>query len=176
MNTNLFDLIVLSRKGDDESILQLIDKFKPLINKYVRSLDYDEDSRQDLIIGMIECIHKIPLQKIEFESDKYIISYINTSLKNKYIHLSKNRRKILSRETYEPTFNIIKDDNFSIDSNLILDNMIKSLSETEKKIISSKYINGLKDSEIATLYNISRQAVNQTKNRALKKLKKTYLN
>lgn len=53
MNTNLFDLIALSRKGDDESILLLIDKFKPLINKFVRSLDYDEDSRQDLIIGMI---------------------------------------------------------------------------------------------------------------------------
>ena len=56
----------------------------------------------------------------------------------------------------------------------ILD-MFKVLSRKECFIMRLLYIHYLSISEVADYMKISRQAVNQAKNRALKKLKKMYL-
>lgn len=174
MKNQLFSLILMSKEGDRESVLKIIEKFNPIINKYTRILNYDEDCKEDLIVELIEIINKIPTEKLK--SDKYIVSYISTSLRNKYIHISQKRNKISAKEVGEIEFNLIKDENFNIDDKLILNSMLELLTPMERKVIENKYVNGLRDVEIANLSHISRQAVNQSKKRALNKLKKKYLN
>ena len=174
MENQLFNLILMSKEGDRESVLKIIEKFNPIINKYTRILNYDEDCKEELIVELIEIINKIPTEKLK--SDRYIVSYISTSLKNKYIHISQKRNKISAKEVGEIEFNLLTDEVFSIDDKLILNNMLKDLTPIERQVIKHKYINGLRDVEIANLSHISRQAVNQSKKRALNKLKKKYLN
>ena len=53
--------------------------------------------------------------------------------------------------------------------------MFKVLSEKETYIIKLIYVYYLSVTEVAEYMNISRQAVNKTKNRALNKIKKIYL-
>lgn len=174
MNKELFDLVLMSKDGDKKAILEIVEKFDPIINKYTRILNYDEDVKEELILSLIEIMKKIPIEKRREE--KYIVSYIATSLKNKYIHISKRRNNIAYKECGEIQFNLIKDENFNIDDKLILNSMLESLTPMERKVIENKYVDGLRDIDIANLNYISRQAVNQNKNRALNKLRKKYLN
>ena len=66
----------------------IMEKFEPKLNKLQRNSVY-EDMKSDLILFMFKLLNKIPLEKDIFREDKYIISYINRSLKNHYIYLNK---------------------------------------------------------------------------------------
>ncbi|WP_407697178.1 sigma factor-like helix-turn-helix DNA-binding protein [Schinkia azotoformans] len=58
--------------------------------------------------------------------------------------------------------------------NLDLTGIDHVLTKLELSIIKKYYLLNYTVTEIASIYGISRQAVNQTKNRALKKLKKWF--
>ena len=62
-----------------------------------------------------------------------------------------------------------------MESEIELLDMFKVLSEKEAYIIKLIYVYYLSVTEVAEYMNISRQAVNKTKNRALNKIKKIYL-
>lgn len=62
-----------------------------------------------------------------------------------------------------------------LESEIELLDMFKVLSEKEAYIIKLIYVYYLSVTEVAEYMNISRQAVNKTKNRALNKIKKIYL-
>ncbi|MFU7517667.1 sigma-70 family RNA polymerase sigma factor [Clostridium sp. HCS.1] len=66
-------------------------------------------------------------------------------------------------------------DSEKFDSNIELLDLFNKLSKKEYKIMKLLYINNLSISEIANLMKISRQAVNQCKNRALNKIRSIYL-
>ncbi|KIE47881.1 hypothetical protein U732_3586 [Clostridium argentinense CDC 2741] len=71
--------------------------FNPLIERYNRLLKYD-DAEQDLIVKFIYILHKFPLQNISNNlQNGYMVSYINVTLKNKYICLSKNKKFYLMK-------------------------------------------------------------------------------
>ena len=55
--------------------------------------------------------------------------------------------------------------------NIIVFQLLNRLPKLQKKIIEDKFIKDLSEEEIAETLNISRQAVNRTKNRALKTLR-----
>ena len=46
------------------------------------------------------------------------------------------------------------------------------LTKREKKIISLYYLEGYKDEEIADIYKVSRQTINESRQKGIKKLKK----
>ena len=54
---------------------------------------------------------------------------------------------------------------------MLLYDMFKNLTKKERQVIEYKFLVGKSDSEIGEMLNISRQAINKTKNRALNKLK-----
>src|SRR3712207_7879323 len=71
-------------------MLHLIAKFRPLINKYARKLNYD-GADSDLIISFICIIKAIPIKtNPNLKETKQIVGYISNSIRYKYIELSKN--------------------------------------------------------------------------------------
>ncbi|MDZ5255150.1 sigma-70 family RNA polymerase sigma factor [Clostridium sp. LIBA-8841] len=110
-----------------------------------------------------------------FENDGSIVKYINKAIVHRKKDMSINKRRKLDDLicTYEFDLNEFKDDSniLLVDSNILINDLLKTLTEKEKKVIQYKFIKGRSDVEIGEMLDISRQAVNKTKNRALKKLK-----
>ena len=78
--------VLLAQSGDQDSMQDLIDQFKPLLKHYSRIL-YVEDSFNELVLSFIEIVHAIPLESLKDNNDGVIVKYISTSLKNAYISL-----------------------------------------------------------------------------------------
>ena len=74
------------KNGDKDVLIEIIDVFKPIINKYKRN-SYYEDMDSELTVFLISLLEKMPMKEDFFENDKYVFSYIFKSLKNKYIEL-----------------------------------------------------------------------------------------
>jgi len=174
MNYELYYLIYkYQNQNDDDSLLTILAKFKPLIIKYSRKLIYVE-AESDLTIYFIELIKKIPL--LYLKEDKYILGYINTSIKHHYIKLNKTYCKILNEKelNLDITPNLIDFQYDVIETKIVVNLALSKLPQCQKKIIIDKFFKEKTDIELSRELNISRQAINKTKNKALKNLK-TYL-
>lgn len=174
MGNEILSLIERCQKGDKDLLILLLQKFDPLLNKYSRMLNYKdgEDEKQDLVLEFIKVVKKIPIYKDGFKEDKVAVSYISRAIKYKYIQLSKKSRCINNSE-----FSCEYDIGNCVDSTenkFVLSELINNLSDIEKSVIKLRYFAGLSDREIASINNIRRQAVNQNKNRALKKLRQYF--
>lgn len=173
---NLFDLVKEAQLGNEESMLAIIEKFDPLIKKYSRKLDYD-GANSDLIIALIETIKSIPIFKNnDLKREEYIVGYINTSIRRKYIKLSKKNIEIINRETELNTNILLKstteESQNLIDNRIFLNILLDKLSEYQHKVINNLFIFNISEADLARQLNISRQSVNRLKNRALDKLRK----
>ena len=153
-------------------MLDIIEIFNPLVSKYSRLLD-GEDTKQDLIIHLIKLVNNMPIDNKNLFEDKNIVGYIAKSIRNEYIKLSKKRNKININEM-ELSLEIEISHEKSESEFEILD-MFKVLTKKEAYIMKLLYVYYLSVNEIADYMKISRQAVNQSKNRALKKIKELYL-
>lgn len=172
MENNMLQKIIEYRKGDNNSLLEIIEIFNPLISKYSRLLD-KEDTRQDLIIHLIKVLNNIPIDNKRLLKNKEIIGYIAKSIRNEYIKISKKRDKIKLNEM-ELNLDIeVSYEDCKMEFEML--DMFKILTKKEAYIMKLLYVYYLSVSEVADYMKISRQAVNQSKNRALKKIKELYL-
>lgn len=171
----VYNLLKDSKSGNKDSVLLIIEKFNPLLNKYCKKLNYD-GAKTDLIICLLEVIQNIPIDtNADLQNDNCIVGYINYSIIHKYINLSKKNTMIINNEI-ELITNIVGENSYStIDDTLCINELLDKLTEVQKKIIISIYINNISESDLARQMHISRQAINRSKNRALNNLKK-YLN
>ena len=172
MSNDIFKKVISYREGDNESLIKIIDIFNPLLNKYSRLLD-GEDTKQDLIIHLISVVNKIKFDNKNLCEDNAIVGYIAKSIRNEYIRLSKKINKILLNEL-ELNLDIeIEYDGFNSEFEML--DTFKVLSGKEAYVMKLIYVYYLSVSEVSDYMKISRQAVNQAKNRALKKIKNIYL-
>ena len=155
------------RDGESECLIEIITLFNPVLSKYSKLVD-GEDTKQDLIIHLIKVLNNAKFYDEKLCEDKIIFSYILKSIRREYIRLSKNKNKISFNETELNLDMEVAYDGFENEFELM--DMLKILSQREAYIIKLMYIYYLSASEIAEYMKISRQAVNQTKNRALKRL------
>lgn len=161
--------LILSSKNNVYDLEKLIIRFEKLINKYAYKLKY-EDAKQDLILQFIKIVKYMKLNN-SMKNEAVLVSYLSKSIRNEYIRLSKQQSKINEVEV-ELNLDINYKDNIAeIEFDYITELLQKCLTEKEKTIISLIYIDGYKVSDISENMHISRQAVNQCKNRSLKKLK-----
>lgn len=173
MDSNLSKLIKNAKNHDEKAMLEIIKRFQLLIKKYAKQLKYEE-AESDLIISLIEIIKCINLNSLNSSNEGVIVTYILRSLNNRKIDLFRKYVKNKQEET-ELNLDILGVEfNNTIENNLIIESIFKTLTEVQKKVIKRKYIYGYSNVEIAEELNISRQAVNQTKNRALEKIKKLF--
>jgi RNA polymerase sigma factor (sigma-70 family) len=61
----------------------------------------------------------------------------------------------------------------SSDNKLMLENLLTNLTNKEGDILKLIYLQGYTYDEVAIMYNVSRQAINNTANKSLKKLRQT---
>lgn len=171
MENEIYNKLVLIKKGNNDELYLLIKKFEPIIKKLSRKLNYEE-AETDLVIFFIEFAKSINLEKFKIKNDGIIVNYIKKSLYNKYTKILS--KKILNnRDSIEYMDNHIlsQDDK----TNIFLYEYIKlNLNRTQSMVIYYKYIHDLSDIEISKKLNISRQAVNKAKNKSLYKLQHEY--
>lgn len=169
------NLIAESQIGNSAATLHMIEKFKPLLKKYAYKLYY-EDAYNDLLVDFIELIHDINLDHIRDKGEGKMVTYIYKSINSSFIKkltaIKKLHNCILYSELSENQLyyvNIIlstKDEYFIHE----LPDISIILTKTEFLIVKMIYCSGYTVAEIAFVFGISRQAVNQMKTRALKKL------
>lgn len=174
----LRDLVEKAQKGDDVATMELIDKFSLLFKKYARKMNY-EDAYEDIMLYFIELVKSLNLNKLSCQKDEVIVSYISVSIRNFYNKkiqkVIEGKREILfsdlsEEQAYYVEIQTAKED---VENIFIKFGMENLLNENERWVIYLIYCEGYTTADIARLTNKSRQAVNQLKNRALNRLRKT---
>ncbi len=178
----LIDKIRLVKSGDDAVMMEIIEKFLPLIGKYTCKLNYDEDCKSELILKLIALVkNEIDLDKLRSDSDGAVVEYISNAIHHCYIALSKARCRIRDNETaYDrETFVELLEDNLqyaeNMDDGMFMETIRAQLTEREFLYIRLIVLEGWTAEEVSKRLGVSKQAVNQCKRRALDKVKKIYI-
>ena len=174
MSTLLYELIKDSYKGDQKATMEIIEKFTPILRKYSKKLNYYDGLDTDLVITLIETtayLSRADNNEIA-DNEGCIVGYINKSIKNKYVKLSKSRNNIYKYELeLDIGIEIPDEDTFYEDDNIFLNEMLDKLPLLQRIVIVERVLKEKPCRIIAAEMDISRQAVNSLKNRALKNLK-----
>lgn len=171
------ELIISAQKKNNDAMMGLIEHFQPLLRKYARKLNV-EDSYSELLLYFVELIQSMNISNLRSPSDAVIVTYINRSIYNCYCQKIRNiiylKQEIaMSALTCEQTY-FLQNKLSSYDSiNIFIElSLPKHLTQKEIMIIYLVFVNGYSSEYIAKKFNQSRQSINQTKKRALKKIEK----
>lgn len=169
---NLGELVKFYKSGEKDAAVEIINIFKPIINKYKRN-SYCEDMDNELILFMITVLEKMPLRDELLNDEKYLFSYILKSLKNKYVRI--NQKSYLKYKNELSNCDVLDYSQYELlQCDVEFKDMIKDLSNREKNILNKRYLYNLNESDIARELNTSRQYINKVHKNALNKLKKMY--
>ncbi|MCB8818105.1 RNA polymerase sigma factor [Desulfosporosinus shakirovi] len=173
------DLIAQSQTGDSGATLTLLKKFDPLLRKYAYKLYYD-DAYNDLLFDFVEFLYYFRLDRMRNISEGTLVSYICTSIHSNYVKRLTALKKRCdffpysalsdSQLYYAEATSSTTDTYFELE----LTGIENALTESENSIVKMIYLLGYTVTETAFIHRISRQAVNQTKKRALQKLEKWF--
>ncbi len=162
--------------GNQQAVLDLIDKFTPLLKKYARELK-TEDAYYDLQAEFLELILCIDCNKLRETSDGAMVQYLSQSIYHAYIklrrHLIDNKVPTISAD--ELTDSILYQNSIIYENHCNLFDIPHTLlTPQEANIFYQICILGHSSAELARKNKISRQAVNQTKQRAISKLRRFF--
>lgn len=169
MTTDLKRRFRRAQNGYQEDFEIIVDKFQPLIKKYAGKLE-QEDAFNELMLFLCQFVQKVELDK--FECDAQLKAYLNKSIKceaNRLLKLEnlKQSKEVLIEDNkdggiyiYHSIFDEVINKLWAIDT----------LTKKEYQLLYLHYAMGYSVAEIAAIYHVSRQAINQMKNRALKKV------
>lgn len=181
MEKQVYDLIVEVQQNNQESILEILRKFDPLLKRAAFRL-CREDAFEDFRIWFLDMISKIDVSKLKNKSDGGLVVYFKKSVENKLIAFQKEKQ--IKSHTYGISdlsqqelldFERVSSKEDSHDE-LFFRDIQKYLTATEYKIIYAIYVGGKRPSDIARQLGITRQTVNETKLNALKKLRRSLHN
>ncbi len=173
-------LIEESQNGNSNATLQMVEKFNPLLKKYAYRLYY-EDAYNDLLVDFVELLHNIDLDRIQDKGEGKMVSYLCKSINSSYIKkltaIKKLHSCILYSELTENQLYYVSILSASTDEYFLreLPGISLLLTKTEFSIVKMLYCSGYTIAETAFVFGVSRQAVNQMKKRALKKLETMFL-
>ena len=174
-----FISLIKSAQADDENaMLEILDAFEPLIMKYTSYMDYNEDVHSELVLKLIAFVKTFDLDKLRNQNNYVIVDYIEKTIRNEYIALSKGQNRTESHEThfeYEDFVNLSETKGSlqeSLHDGLVYNIMKSVLTEREFLCVDLIVIQGYTAEQVGALLEITKQAANQCKKRALNKLKK----
>ena len=170
-NRVLKNLILSFRRQDVGAFELIYDEFKNIIYYYARKQN-NEDIVGELTLFLIELLYRINLGNFKSDISVDLRKYISVSLKNKYTSILRKQMKdsLILRDVYE------EDLIYNNPAPMYLDicDAFENLTERQKSVVVCKYIYCLSEKQISQMLNISRQAVNRLKNKALDVLKEYY--
>ncbi len=169
MEKRMLETLQKAKYDDKDALMELIEKFKPIIRKYSRKLKYDT-AESDLVIELIKIIKVIPTNRESLNNDNEFVSYIAAAIRYEYYKLRKQSLLNFYQEIPLNDFIVIDCRQIDHDLRIFINQLVDKLPNKEKFIISSIFFYGYSEAELAKKLSISRQAVNKTKNNALKKL------
>lgn len=164
----LYAALCAAHDHDEQSICTIVDKFKPLLKKYAYHLNYD-CAETDLIIFLLELISKVEWRSLFNLSESALVNYIVHALRNKKNDLFRKSKRSL-QEVHLMEEHLCQKDSDIINV-IFIKELLKQLTDKQQEVIIYKFLFGLSDLEIGIKMKISRQAVNQIKNRSLITLK-----
>lgn len=175
-NYCLISLTQKFQRGDMSVFPAIFAEFEKLLHFFASRL-IDEDGFQELSVFFVELLYKIDVSQFKKNSEDCLSRYIAVCIRNKYISLSKRNDLEKSKNTAFFEGYLEKDRLFNEDLALTqaLKELLYTLPPKQKRVILYKYIYNFSNKEIARHLSISPQAVNQIKNRALEKLRESYL-
>lgn len=179
MPAEIHKQILAYQGGDSNAALMLVEKFRPLIKRYAFFL-HREDGFEDLQCFLLSMLKTWDMSRLSSTDDATVIRYIANSVKNEYIALSKNRAKergtsYLEDATVQQVIEYEqKTSTWDQYSQLTLQDLHKVLNEYEFAILYALYFEQQSVAEVAQQKHKTRQAINQTKIKALQKLKETW--
>ncbi len=174
------ELIFRSQGGNSDSTIALINKFNPLLKKYSYQLHYD-DAYNDLLVDFIDLLHNIKLDSVYHKCEGGLVSYISKSIQSSYIKKLAALKKL---RNFIPESNFAEEELYSLEAVSAVNDIYfeyefpgieRVLTKPETDVIKMIYLMEYSVCETAQELGTSRQAVNQMKNRALKKLKTQFL-
>ena len=170
-NREFICLITEYRKENENAVLPLLKQFEGLIYHY-KAKSRIEDICEELTAFLLELFQKINLDLFKDPEGDGISRYIAVSVGHKFVALSKEYDR-------NRTFQAVTRSDFGYTPDLcqeeILRETLSVLTPRQRDVIMYKYIYLYSDIEIAETLHISRQAVNQIKNRSVRILKEAYL-
>ena len=92
---NLRTLFAEAKNSNENATLEIIDFFKPIIDRHVRQSKYSEDV---LTLHLIEIIMTLDLDKLRCSTDYALINYIKKSLYHCYLHISMTEQQRRKKE------------------------------------------------------------------------------
>lgn len=170
---DLMKLLDFFGGGDMGAFPLIYSEFEKLIRFYALKLQR-EDAVQEFTVFLLELLWKLTVESYGFRNSEEIKRYIAVSIRNKYIALSKaEQRQRVEMNFFENmayTTASLADDF----GDLAVNDALSGLTPKQREMIILKYIFNYTDCEIAQRLNITRQAVNRLKNRAIHTLKQYY--
>lgn len=167
-NKDLKKLIEEFKKQNMENFSLLYGEFKKLIAYYSSKVQVD-DVVEDLTLFFIELLTEIELDRFNSDFGFTLRNYIAVCIRNKYIALSKFqiKQKELRADFFEESMGY----SLEFDKKISIFSALKILPERQRLVLIYKYVYLYTDTEIAQIFNITRQAVNRIKKRALLNLR-----
>lgn len=174
----LLDIIERAKANDSDAMVDIIDRFAPILRKYARLLRY-EDAYEDLVVELIDFIQKFQPDKLIIKNDGAIVNYIGITLHNKYISLAKRHSMASTLEVTESDLTDaqkhVVENTMTAPANEFLDVTAylsgRILTPRQERVIMLHYYDGYSISQIAKQDGVSRQNVNKIKKSALDKLR-----
>lgn len=162
-NGCLITLIENFRGKDMSAFPVIFSQFEGLIH-YYSGKEGGEDTFQELSVFLLELLYKVDIKRFEKKSGDGLKRYIAVCIGNRYIALCK-QNSILKKNNV--SFSYIASHEKDFLQNQMLKDAMDKLTHKQREIIILKYIYNYSDVEIALALDISRQAVNRIKNRAV---------
>ena len=165
---------------DPGAMEDIMDLFSPLLGKYTRMMQNDEDAASALRLSLMEVVHTVRPDSFSVSSDYALINYFQKTVHHEYIRLSKKQAQKRQNEFYwdngaeEDSRAYVIPDPASEQpiQTAMLHMMLKQLlTEREYHCIDGIVLRGYTAGEMAQKIGVSKQAVNQCKLRAIKKLR-----
>ena len=175
MENDLYSMVKGCQENDNQCFEKIYKMFLPLLKKYSSGFCDREDNFDALTYAFILCLYQMPLENERFQHEGVIISYISTTIRNKYYYLCKEESKKREKTcSYEELQFEKQDEDFSKEDKILLLSLKKYLTESEFILTKYKFFDDYRDSEIAEKYGISRQAVNKKVHKLIKKIQKLF--
>lgn len=158
---------------NDECLLEVLDRMEPIINKYARKLYLleFEDTKQELLIAVIESINKIQ----KYENEGQVVSYFCRAVRNRYLELCRKsevteKEDIYDEEKMKILISSFEETYLHIELYKDLEKYRKGKTKIEKVIIKGVLDEEKTDKELAEELGVSRQYVNRCKKKIFKEL------
>lgn len=179
MKKEVCQLIQNIQEHDRDSMEKMFIKFAPLLRWAAYHLNR-EDAYQDFCVWFLEMLSSMDLTQIRNTSDAGLVTYIKNAVHHQLVAFRKKESKHERTKSIEDLsdfdlkyFERTKSTN-DFYGDLFLQDVKRYLTDLEYQVIVCVYFQGKKPAELAKELQVSRQAVNEVKLTALKKLKKFF--